>query len=345
MTANTSLVELHARVIELATLHALQRTYASPATESIARSRLSDARRALGLDGLLVLVRDGAGTRLSIAAAEGIRGDVALGLAKALAERRRGFITEPRIWPDLSQDPKYFEDISLPPEGSLAVLPLLVAEHVVGFLVLHAHRPLAIAETVITALAPVTESLATSLAAAAARLSDEGGGSVMLDRSSFLSSLAARLRRAGDDLPRQTVLVVQVEELRHLLATDGAAAGADVVESLGVHLRGLLRATDLLAHLEGGRVAVALGECSEAGARAVAAKLRDAVSALANRYRVMLGLSVGGVSCAGSSEEAEDLLEQAENLVDEALAQGGGRTLLRSLAPNPAPPSEARGVD
>lgn len=331
---------LHAGVIELATYVAIGRSMSSTRLDSLARARLGDSRRALGLDGFLLLLRDDNGGRLTIATSDGFPSERALDLASGLvepsglAEPGDGPSTgaEPRLFPDLEAEPGPFAGVWNAAQGSLAVLPLPAWDgRVLGYIVLLRHRKGEIAGHVISAFQQTAADLASVAAAADAQRDERPrpfASNVVVEHSELLLRVGQDIRRARRFEGALSIVLVHIDDLRQILERSGTHAGADVVTGIVDSILDLLRATDAVARLAGGRLAAILGECTRDNVVAVSEKLQRAAARMAPSGGSTVAISVGAATWQ-DGEDADELLAAAETCLERAIADGGNRLEVR----------------
>lgn len=126
------------------------------------------------------------------------------------------------------------------------------------------------------------------------------------------------------------VLVLGINEIQHINETEGYACGDQVLQVLTRRLSGILKGTDLLAHLGGGEFALMFSHAAEVTddtALHLSRALQDAVSAPVQLERKTLHLSsnVGAVVFPRDTSEPEHVLRQAQAAQRMAVSLGPNR--------------------
>jgi diguanylate cyclase (GGDEF)-like protein len=124
-----------------------------------------------------------------------------------------------------------------------------------------------------------------------------------------------------------TVLMVDIDNFTRFNSDFGADAGDQAIHALAQTLQEQLRPTDIAARVTGEKFAVILPECDTAGARVVAARLRDAVAEtviVMSDESILPPVTISlGIAEARPFEQAEDVLSAAEQAL--MRAKVGGR--------------------
>jgi GGDEF domain-containing protein len=93
----------------------------------------------------------------------------------------------------------------------------------------------------------------------------------------------------------------------------------DTMRALGGRIRDTTRSSDLVAHLGDGRFIILLMGCNLAGGRITADRMETALTEVATGT-----VSMGLASYQPEMKEASDLLDAADQALQEAQAAGGG---------------------
>ena len=141
------------------------------------------------------------------------------------------------------------------------------------------------------------------------RLADEDALTGIYNRRRFEAELtreAARVRRHGGSA---AVLLLDLDGFKAVNDTRGHAAGDALLVRVAEALRSSLRGIDVVGRIGGDEFAVLLPETGEAGARAVGAKVRDAV-----REQCGHGVtaSLGHAVLVGALADADAALVEAD---------------------------------
>ncbi|MBW3618710.1 MAG: diguanylate cyclase [Actinobacteria bacterium] len=166
------------------------------------------------------------------------------------------------------------------------------------------------------------------------RSTDEltGLGSSGLLRMALTEELA---RAAQFDRP-VGCLIVHIDDLPRTRLRAGEAAVAEVVRAVGRVAANVAREYDIVARIGEDVVAVVLPEVQEAGAVAVAERIRDLVGATpvwVDGERVPTTVSVGVATFPADADSRETLLTEAELASDYATIAGGDRVQLAAQLP------------
>ena len=140
----------------------------------------------------------------------------------------------------------------------------------------------------------------------------------------LLEQQVGRCRRYGE---AGAVLVLDLDGFKEVNDLLGHAAGDEVLQSVAGVLTDRLRDSDVLARLGGDEFAVLLLNVNEEYTAGVAADLREAVEATrmtSGGDPVSLPVSVGWALVTSSSNEAEDLLSEADAAMYVAKRSLGG---------------------
>lgn len=154
----------------------------------------------------------------------------------------------------------------------------------------------------------------------------------------FLTMVRHEVARSNRYSRPAACVMVDVDSLRRVNETHGSAAGDQIIAEVSQLVRGLIRSTDSLARIIGGRLALLLPETNEEAALVVAERVRARVEEYpfiilrnqVERMTVSLGVSIHppfGVT-------ALSLVDAALSALTEAKEQGRNRVVVfREQAP------------
>jgi diguanylate cyclase (GGDEF)-like protein len=238
-----------------------------------------------------------------------------------------GFATQQAALPMLCQDTASVSDAM--PEGfrredaasSIHVLPI-GKPAVAMLLVVHAEPGLrgftALCQRVASAMSDASE-VVLRRALAQERLSAENAQLAARLRTDVVTGVASRaaweetirseeLHRARNGRPA-SVVVLDLDELKHINDTEGHKAGDELLRSAGVALTENIRATDFVARIGGDEFGVLLRYSDESDAEAWCRRLLDAFDASRARGGRVPSCSVGFASVPPSSTLTEAVVE------------------------------------
>lgn len=157
----------------------------------------------------------------------------------------------------------------------------------------------------------------------------------LANRSSFDRALENHLEQCRRYGPRGALLMLDLDDFKHVNDTLGHGAGDQVIVSLAEILTERLRATDTIARLGGDEFAILLPEADRHAAEIVAHGLVDAVSERVHTVggtRRRVTTSVGVVLVEQSDVTAEELLSAADLTMYDAKEAGrNGFVVLDSM--------------
>lgn len=145
-----------------------------------------------------------------------------------------------------------------------------------------------------------------------------------------LAGHATRTRRQGGTT---ALIAIGLDGLRDVDERYGHASGSALLEATGKAILKTIRVSDIAGRLSGGEFAVLLVGSSNEGARAVAEKLRLAVTSVWKENgndldEVEISTSVGLAHCSGPlADDGHNLLTLASEAMLEARRMGGNRTV------------------
>jgi len=140
----------------------------------------------------------------------------------------------------------------------------------------------------------------------------------------FLTMVRHEVARSNRYSRPAACVMVDVDKLRRVNETHGSAAGDQIIAEVSQLVRGLIRSTDSLARISGGRLALLLPETNEEAALVVAERIRTRVDeypfiVLRNqveRMTVSVGVSIHppfGVTALSLVDAALSALTQAKD--------------------------------
>jgi diguanylate cyclase (GGDEF)-like protein len=147
----------------------------------------------------------------------------------------------------------------------------------------------------------------------------------LANRAAFKDRLRHALADAGRGAPCFAILYLDIDRFEDV-RRHGHFAHDMLLNSVAQRLIGCARATDLLAHLGGGRFAVLQSNLTDlADAAALASRIRDVLSAphLLGDAEMCITLSIGISTAMFQTGGSEDMLTQAELALIRAKNEGG----------------------
>jgi diguanylate cyclase (GGDEF)-like protein len=303
----------------------------------------ADAARALhdefGIDFVNVLLLNGDGQGLNIAAAEGwsrnIVGNVAVSTGPqsltGLALRAQG--------PCFGDDhPERSRTQGMAEAGvrSSLLLPLRGRDQVYGLLAVHSRRPQAFGPLESAQLEPVADVLANALdrSRAAERLRHQAYHDDLTglpNRHKFLERLEDALERGREQATSTAVLFLDIDNFKVLNDSMGHSAGDALLVALVPRLRRAVLLSDVVARFGGDEfVLLCEGVDGEADALALAERIHAALAEPFVLGRAVHRLTVSmGVAIARPGEGSPDaLLRDADAALGRAKAAGRDQTAL-----------------
>jgi len=176
-------------------------------------------------------------------------------------------------------------------------------------------------------LAPAAVALANSLALRRAEQLSVTDDLTGLYNLRFLNeALRREVKRAGRSPRPISVLFIDLDCFKAVNDTYDHLHGSRVLIEAATLLRGCARETDVVARFGGDEFVLILPETAAEGARAVADRIRERVSAhsfLATEGRaIRLTVSIGVATMPGAASSAHELLESADRAMYRAKAAG-----------------------
>ena len=146
----------------------------------------------------------------------------------------------------------------------------------------------------------------------------------VLNARHFLELADAELARSRRYARTFTVAYLDVDNFKEMNDRFGHAAGDQVLQAVGQHLRDALRRTDLVGRMGGDEFVLLLPETSDEAARAVMTKVHDALSAQMRQWSWPVTFSVGVVTFATPPDSVADIIKSADNLMYAVKRSGKG---------------------
>jgi diguanylate cyclase (GGDEF)-like protein len=141
--------------------------------------------------------------------------------------------------------------------------------------------------------------------------------------------LLERLELALSEIKRQSnslaLLMVDVDDFKHLNDSMGHAAGDRVLCAIGSRLQDSLRSTDIVARMGGDEFTVLLTGLRQVGeAETIASQLVSTVCApiMVDGHQVEVSVSIGIATYPGSGADVETLLRNSDSALYQAKARG-----------------------
>ena len=138
----------------------------------------------------------------------------------------------------------------------------------------------------------------------------------------FQEALEVRVEEALDSSRPLSVLLVDLDDFRTINATNGHAAGDEVLREVGRLVRDRCRMVDVAARFAGQQIAVALPGVDIDGACTAAEEIRTAIAALELGDGLRVTASIGIVELGGRVRSREGLIFAVEAALDEAKRAG-----------------------
>ncbi len=256
------------------------------------------------------------------------------GLAGWVLESRR-YLT---YLDERSRRPLFGKQVKSPEFQSLILQPLTAGEEALGVLCVGALAPKAFDLATVDVCEIVAQQGAEALGRIRAhgeleRLATTDPLTGLRNRRVFFERLEEEVRRTRRYEQGVSVLLLDVDHFKKINDTFGHPAGDAVLEALARSVETFARETDLVARYGGEEMAVLLPNTTEAGARALAERLREGVEKLEVPWEdksIPVRVSVGVACLEGEREPADHLVARADRCL--YAAKQGGRNRVVAYA-------------
>jgi diguanylate cyclase (GGDEF)-like protein len=134
-----------------------------------------------------------------------------------------------------------------------------------------------------------------------------------------------RWRRSGESFD---MLLLDIDRFKSINDTCGHQAGDEVLRSVAARLSQAVRPTDVVARYGGDEFAILLPRTSQAGALAIAERVRSLVATATTAVWMTspeVTASIGIAGCPEDAESEEDLIRKADGALYEAKRMGGNQ--------------------
>jgi diguanylate cyclase (GGDEF)-like protein len=158
----------------------------------------------------------------------------------------------------------------------------------------------------------------------------------LANRRAFEDALARDVARADRQATALSVLVVDLDDLKHVNAKHGEPAGNAALSALAEVLVQATRVSDVVARIGGDEFALILPNTPAVGAQIVAERIRSNIEALPlsaaeERFHVTVSIGVAMTSGPGCRGREQSLFDAAAQAMLIAKAGGKNRHQLGSL--------------
>jgi diguanylate cyclase (GGDEF)-like protein len=154
----------------------------------------------------------------------------------------------------------------------------------------------------------------------------DGLTGVMTGRS-FQQSAAEVIGLASRTESPFSLIYVDLDDFKKVNDTRGHAEGDRALKAVATALMQSVRRTDLIGRLGGDEFAVLLPDTDDAGAREVIEKIRSNLASTAADSGWPIGASIGAAVYLTPSEDTEEAIARADDLMYRAKASGKNRTV------------------
>ncbi len=156
----------------------------------------------------------------------------------------------------------------------------------------------------------------------------------LMNRGSFMNSLAAEFQRSQRHARPLSVLMLDIDHFKSINDQHGHRAGDTVLRETAATCHAALRAEDLAGRLGGEEFGFILPETDESGAREVAEKIRRTVEELhvahpENGSNIFCTCSIGVATLTGGESDHEELLSLADAALYQAKSSGRNRIVIQ----------------
>lgn len=175
------------------------------------------------------------------------------------------------------------------------------------------------------------EALMTAASATEERLNNQARRIMLLEALSLTDELSGLLNRRGfeREMRRQLALarrheeggviaMIDLDDFRSINDVYGPAGGDAVLGMVGRTLAGIVRETDVSAHIGADQFVIALGRCEPRGAIARVGAIERALNSLSVPFggnRIPVSCNVG-VTCYDQSDEFDSLMHRLDTAIE-----------------------------
>jgi diguanylate cyclase (GGDEF)-like protein len=160
---------------------------------------------------------------------------------------------------------------------------------------------------------------------ALARLATVDGLTGLLNRRAMTERLESEIRRTQRHEQSLAVIAIDLDGLKRVNDTHGHAAGDAALRRVSEAMRSVCRASDVVGRWGGDEFLVLAPGDSQADARRLAERIRDAVSA--HSGGPALSVSIGVATLAQHEPSLQALVRRADDALYEAKRQGRDRVV------------------
>ncbi|MDH4101243.1 MAG: diguanylate cyclase [Nitrospirota bacterium] len=342
---STARESLDTKIKEMSTLYQVTSVLgAGLDVKSLLSHTLMELSEQMSFDKMLVLLVDDSGTGLRMAACThfpkqgaGIPvfrvGDGVLGRAA------RDGHTVQVISNDALHEVSPEEHIILPYEYCMLVLPFGTRGRISGVMAAIREDGKLIDQDQVDLLSAIAEHVAMAVENAnlyevAKHFSLKDDLTGLYNRFFFDNRLKEETKRASRYKRTLSLVILDIDHLNYYNTVHGMEEGDKLLRIMSGLILGELRATDVVARYDGGRLALILPETNEDGARLVAERIRKKIEQHPFPYRELqeggaVTVSMGVSSLPADSVDAEALVRKTENAL--YVAKQGGQNRVMSM--------------
>jgi len=250
---------------------------------------------------------------------------------------------------DPSRQTVFAVGLAPPKMPSLLVLPLAVADRVLGTLVLGSSQTGAFSESVRPPLEVLASHMAVSLSNArmVKRLEEQAttdGMTGLLNKRTLIAEAEKRLAAAARFKKVLSILVTDIDHFKKVNDTYGHDVGDVVIKGMGEVLKRIKRDTDIVGRFGGEEFVIVCEHTDEAGARNLAERIRRELES--TTFQTELGplsvtASIGVATFPASGSDYAQLFKATDEALYVAKRSGRNQVVawtprLRSTAPSSA---------
>jgi diguanylate cyclase (GGDEF)-like protein/PAS domain S-box-containing protein len=149
----------------------------------------------------------------------------------------------------------------------------------------------------------------------------------LVNRAVFRDRLHQSVARAARREHQPAIVLVDIDDFRHLNAGLGLPAGDGLLAAVAEQLRQCVRAGDTVARMSGDAFAILLEDTENEQSPALVAErvMAQLETVVLEKHPVPLSASIGIASLTPGSQNPDDLLRNADTAMSEAKAAGKGR--------------------